>query len=503
MKKRFMKERRKWIQTFSDELKKHPVRALLLILYKLCILGLGLASPLLFKIVIDQVMVGQQLHYLFVVCWGYIIIFTSESLILACQLVTGNALTNLLSLRLRKRIWRQYMHIPLSQYDKLNTGDLKNRIDQDVDAVNRFIKSYLLDYGYHWMFVVTSGSMLFYFSWKLALFAMLMVPLSFWMTRWLGKGMKRTDENYRNVFGRYEGWLQQSLSGWKEIKASGMEKRNSLHFTSYWHDLSKSFFMRHVYWFGNRNFRSFKDFFITKMNIYFVGGLLIIQGEMTIGSLLVFMIYYELFFTHMGNINDLDMQFAGDTPSLERIASMMYTEKNLDKRNCRIVLPLKLGQIDFKGVTFQYPDSLDSALKEISVSIMPGMKTAIVGRSGSGKSTFIKLLLNIQTPQEGTISLEGISISDISPLQYHRLIGVVMQDPIVFNMTVRDNIALAYPNATDEDIKEACRMVHLDHVIEALPQQYDTLIGEKGVKLSGGQKTAYYWHRTDNSMFSN
>ncbi|MGO4495699.1 ABC transporter ATP-binding protein [Paenibacillus sp. 2RAB27] len=486
MKLYVVSHRRKWLKAFARELKPHKSLLLLLLTLKIGLILLGLTSPLLFKVLIDDVMVAQKSQLLLYVCLGYIGIYVIESFIMALYAKSGNALTNKLSFTLRSTIWKYYSRIPLSRYEKMNAGDLKNRIDGDVEAVDRFAKLYLLEYSYSMLFVLVSGFMMFTFNWKLALFGMLMVPLSFWMTRWLGKGAKIAAENYREVDGKYQGWLQHSLRGWQEIKAGGLEKRSSLTFTEYWHQLSEAFFRKHLFWYGNRTFQAIKDFFITRMNLYFVGGLLIIYGEMSIGTLLVFMKYYEQFFTEMAKINDLDMQFASDIPSLERVSDVCRGQDE----EITSTLPFKLenGSVSFEKVSFTYEEANETAVKQVSFHIPAGKKVAIIGRSGSGKSTLIKLLLGLYEQESGRIVVDDTDTRLIRPVELHRAIGAVMQDPAVFNMSILDNVRLANPSASNDEVMAACRKAYMDEFISKLPDRYSTLIGEKGVKLSGGQK---------------
>jgi ABC-type multidrug transport system fused ATPase/permease subunit len=486
MKLHLLSHRQKWIKAFAGELKPHQPRLLKLLMFKIGLLFLGLVSPLLFKVLVDDVMVAQKLQLLLYVCLGYIGIYVVESVIMALYAKNGNVLTNKLTFALRCTIWKYYTRIPLGRYEKMNSGDLKNRIDGDVEAVDRFAKLYLLDYSYSLLYVLVSGVLMFIFNWKLALFGMLMVPLSFWMTRWLGKGAKKAAESYREVDGKYQGWLQNSLRGWQEIKAGGLEKRSSLTFTEYWHRLSEAFFRQHLFWYGNRTFQAIKDFFITRMNLYFVGGLLIIYGEMSIGTLLVFMKYYEQFFTQMAKINDLDMQFASDIPSLERVRDV---KRGRDDGATR-TLPFRLveGKVSFEKVSFKYEEANGSVLQQVSFHIPAGKKVAIVGRSGSGKSTLIKLLLGLYEQESGRITVDDTDTRLIRPEELHRAIGAVMQDPAVFNMSILDNVRLANPSASNDEVIEACRKAYMDEFVSKLPESYSTLIGEKGVKLSGGQK---------------
>jgi len=470
------------IKIYISEFKK---QILGLGIFKLILLLIGLATPLLFKVLVDNVMIEKQLDMLKWVCLGYLILYVISTVVMVFQKATSNKIFNKLTFRIRLRLWRNYTKATANFYESYNTGDLKQRIDTDTDTFQDFIGQQIIEYYYNWLLTIANGIVLVAICWKLALFGFLMVPLSFWMTKWMGNGAGKAWEAYRNNFGEYEGWLQGSLLGWKEVKALTIEKNESRIFTRYWHELSKRFFTVSLYWYGNRSFIAFKDFFITRMNLYFMGGLLIFSGDLSIGSMLVFMKYYEQFFGGIGVINDLDMQLKNYAPSLRRVVEILKIKIDLPDYVRKSNLH---GDICFHNVKFRYNEEQNYVLNNFQLRIKANEQIAIVGRSGSGKTTFIKLLLGMFDPQEGEISIEGKDIKDIHPANLHKSIGVVMQDSILFNMSIKDNLLLAKPDATEDEIKAACKMAFIDEFIETLPEKYMTRIGEKGFKLSGGQK---------------
>ncbi|WP_187355561.1 ABC transporter ATP-binding protein [Paenibacillus tengchongensis] len=478
-----------WVRAFSVQWQRRRSNFGCLIGFKALLLGLGLVAPLLFKLLIDRVIVNGQLNALWLVCSGYVAVYIAQTAITGAQAFVGNKFTNHLTFAVRSAVWSRYITMPFSEYSRMNTGDLKGRLDQDADAVDRLFKVQLLEYGYSCAYLLAGAAMMAVFSWKLALVALLMVPVSFWITHKLGVGARRVSADYRQVYGQYEGWLQHSLQHWREIKVNRMEKRSSLRFTEYWHAISKVFFQKEMYWFMNRVLQEFKDLFITRMNLYFLGGLLILHGEMTIGSLLVFMKYYEMLFTHLGIMNDLDMQFTGDLPGLDKIKTLLADEAQGVRKERRALLEVQPGDtvLSASGVSFGY-EGTAAVLQNISLDIRYGARVAIVGRSGSGKSTLVKLLLGIYAPHEGSIRLAGKELHQIGEAELRRMVGVVMQNPAIFNLSILENVRLARPKASTAEIEAACRQADMDEFIRKLPQGYETVIGERGVQLSGGQK---------------
>ncbi|GMK37165.1 putative multidrug export ATP-binding/permease protein YgaD [Paenibacillus sp. CCS19] len=497
MKRRWTMKRWTWLRAYEGVWQKQRRLLFGLAGLQLLLLALGMLSPLLFKQLVDRVMVGQNLNALWWICGGYIGIYLLDSAIRGGQTAAGNRLSNRLTFTLRRLVWGRYVRMPFAQYERMNKGDLKNRIEQDVDAVDRFFSKQLLEYGFSWSYLLVGGVMMFAFSWQLALFGMLMVPVSFWMVRWLGKGARRTSEQLRQRFGQYEGWLAHSLRGWKEIKANGMEKRVTLQFTVHWHAISKAFFRQHMYWYGNRSFQAVKDFFITRMNVYFIGGLLIIYGDMSIGTLLVFMMYYEQFFSHIGKITEMDLQLAGDIPSLERVKEMigetskqdkMFSEGAVGVDEVNGEAEVSLHAMTLQQVSYRYDGMNRDAIENISLQVERGSRVAIVGRSGSGKSTLAKLMLGMYEPSVGEVCVGGRRMTEVQASALRREIGVVMQDPAIFNMSIADNVRLARPDASDVELEEACKLAYMDEFVSQLPERYETMIGERGVQLSGGQR---------------
>ncbi|MEK5445303.1 ABC transporter ATP-binding protein [Paenibacillus sp. FSL R7-0331] len=479
-----------YIKAFKAELQPRRNELGMLAGCKILLLGLGLVSPLLFKLLIDRVIVQHEIKALWLICSGYVAVYVMQSIVTGGQTFVGNKFTNRVTFAIRTALWNRYLNIPLSTYSQLNTGDLKGRMDQDTDAVDRLFKVQIMEYGYSFAYLLAGAAMMAVFSWKLALVALLMVPVSFWITGKLGIRAREVSSSYRQIYGEYEGWLQQSIQSWREIKINRMEKRSSLKFTGYWHAMSKVFFQKEMYWFLNRVLQEFKDLFITRMNLYFLGGLLIFHGEMTIGGLLVFMKYYEMLFTQLRAINDFDMQFNGDVPGLEKISSMLA--ETPDTKNKTRVKPTAdqnhLPVLQFKNVSFRYNDEGSAVLRDISFAVQPGARIALVGRSGSGKSTIIKLMLRICQPSHGNIQVGGRELQQIGEAELRKSFGVVMQNPAIFNMSILENVKLARPAASTAEIKEACRLAEMEEYIGKLTHGYDTVIGEKGVQLSGGQK---------------
>jgi len=454
-------------------------------LLQFLLLGLTLATPYLYKLLIDEVMIEGQLFLLSFVIIGYLVSYGLETILLTISTSKKNRMSNLLTLRIRKRLWHNYSRWYNQKFNAMQTGELKNQIDNDVEIVSLFPDKHIIQYYYHTLLLVFLSGLMLWINWKLALIGFISIPLSFWMTRWLGKTVYSTSEEHRNLYSSYEEWLKESLQEWKEVKSFRLERKKEISFTSYWKRLSRLFFKKQLFWTINRTFISVKDFFVTKLNIYFIGGIFIISGELTIGALVLFMSYYDQAFRSLGQINELDVLLQEHKPNISRV--LLAADPGHVEHKPPTDIRHFGGTINFKDIRFSY--GAKPVLKQIDFHVNPGEFLTIVGASGSGKSTIAKLLLGVLQPQEGNVLLnDTLKVQEINEDQVNRNIGIIMQDSMLFNLSIRNNLLLANPKATENEIWNACGIAQMDRWIKRLPEGLDTVIGEKGSGLSGGER---------------
>lgn len=458
----------------------------ILFLINLLLLVCDTISPIFYKILVDDVLINKNLNKLIIVCVGYSVVFAINSLLIIINKRISNKLLLPFILKLKSKLLRRLIKIPADRYEQYNPGDLKNRIDNDTTICANFISTQIVVYIFNWIYVVIFGIVICCINVKLSLFAFLMIPISFLFTKVLAKRSGKISDAYREEWGKYEGFIHNTLQNWREIKAFNLEKLQDNKLSEYWDVLSKLFVKRQLYWYINRTFISFKDFFITKMNLYFLGGLLIFSGEMSVGSLLIFMVYYENLFSKIGAINDLDMSIQQDLPSINKVIEILNVKTIFDKK---YKLTKVDGKINFEKVSFSYKkDDEEAILKNINITISPKEKIAIVGRSGCGKSTLAKLLVNIYEPDEGRITLNNIEMNQYESTSFHKKFGIMVQEPYMFNLSIKENLLLGNPKASYEELVNACKSSNIEEFIKSLPNGFDTIIGERGIRLSGGQK---------------
>lgn len=464
-------------------IKKNKWHYLLLGGFKMYFLVLSLITPVLYMILINDVMTDKELNMLFWVILGYIAVYLLQTLGIVLNKIVYNKLFIKLNLKIKTELLSKYTEIETKDFVNYGAGDLKNRIVDDVNVFEKFLSSHCLEYFSAVTSAIVIAFILFSMNWKLSIFGFVMVPLSFLFTKVMSKKAEKVSNEYRENYGEYEGFLQSSVQNWKEIKVNNLEEKQTKILTNYWDKLSTLFIKNQIYWYINRAFISFKDFFITKMNLYFLGGLFVINGNMEVAILLGFMSYYDQFFKNILKITNLKLGLKSDRPSIDRVFEILkYPVQEIEKVN------VVGDEIQLSNVYFRYDESQEMILKNINIQIKDNEHIALVGRSGCGKTTLAKLLLGIHRAETGTVTIGGKTTHAITTDGTSKKVGAVMQEPVLFNLTIRENLMFAKRSATQSELNLACQRASILDFIESLPNQFETIIGEDGIKLSGGQK---------------
>ncbi len=474
----------KKILSYISDFKKSCVKIFFLKVY---FFVLGSISPLLYERFVNSVLLDKKYNSFIIILLCYFMIYIFQGLGNVLNTYINNKIFIPFGIKLRISLLKNTFFMRYDEFKKFNSGDLKNRLDTDVDKLQSFITNQCIHYIYLIAGSLTLVIIMMFQNWILALFSFSMVPLSYMTRRVLSKKIGQLSEQYRKEWGDYETLLHSSFQNWKDIRTNNLQNNEYLRFKRHWKTLNSLFLKNQIFQFINRTFRTFQKMFLVKMNLYFLGGILVINDYMSIGTLLSFIIYYEWFYGNINELNDLSLSLKTDMPLINRVLELL----NIDIYNEDNVKPIKnkdaKGYIHFENVNFTYGDT-NFAIKDVNIDVIRGQYIAIVGRSGSGKTTLSNLLLNLYPLNSGEIRIADCLITKYKPQTYYKIISAVSQEPIMFNMTIRDNLLLAKSNVSDDEIYEACKCVGLYDLITSLPQGLDTVIGERGVKLSGGEK---------------
>lgn len=458
--------------------------SVLLILVTSCVsVPVALISPKFFQILVDQVMAQGQLQLLYVVMGGLLAVYGIRFVLDGLNLYAGNRLLNHFTFTLRTQIWTKYTRLSYRDFIQKEAGDWKMRLMEDVDSLGSFIKDQVADYLYNLLLVAVTLAAALWIHPLLTGLCLLIIPLVFFINRWIGKGTGQVNEDTRRVTEQYATSTHNSLQFWKEIKAQGAEKTFIGRFDAFRDKLAELGYRWARYWGFQEVFNDFKANYLTKVMVYVIGAFFVIKGQLTVGTLLMFAEYFALLFTGLDAVNSKNAALRANAPYYRRAFETLSLPEQPEGSAC----PALSGGVEAEGLYFSY-DLTKTVLQDVSLGLSPGEYVAVVGPSGCGKTTLAKLLLGLYDPDGGRVSFDGIPLRDICREALYSQVGVVMQDSYLFDMSLRDNLRLGRPDASDQDLLEACGRANVRSFVESLPQGLDTVIGERGVKLSGGQK---------------
>jgi ATP-binding cassette subfamily B protein len=386
---------------------------------------------------------------------------------------------------MRDKLFTHIQDLSFSYHSNAETGDLIQRATSDIDTVRRFISSQFME--------LTRGIFLFIFilikmlelNVMLTLISLVILPITFGFAMFFFKKVqvifKETDESE----GRMSNVVQENLTGIQVVKAFGNESYEVEKFEK----VSKEFadnvdkIIRWMaYYWSISDWLSFTQIIITIL----VGTYLSISGTITTGILIVFVSYIQIIVWPIRQMGRIIVDLSKSGVALRRIEEVL-SEKDEYVADGKLE-PVIEGQIEFKDVSFQFEDSTYPTLKNIDLKINHGETLAIVGTTGSGKTTLMNLLIRLLDHTSGEILIDGTPIQDIRKHHLRENVGIILQEPFLFSKTIKENIGITTDDSSDDPIFEAAKIASIHDDIQAFEKGYETIVGERGVTLSGGQK---------------
>ncbi len=386
---------------------------------------------------------------------------------------------------LREKLYNHLQTLSLSFFTKTPTGILISRITNDVNLIQGAVSNTIAGVLKDAFTILSLTGVIFYQSWKLAIIAFILSPFGIIPLRELGKRMRKLARKGQRRYGFITTFLHETITGNRIVKAFNMEEYEKRRFADENDRLFKTFLKR-------VRIRSLSHPLMELLGgiaaaiITWVGGYLIMQGELTPGTFLSFLAAFFMLYAPVRELSKVNLEIQEGLAGATRVFELLDTPTEIKDEEGACPLPAISNGIDFQRVTFKYDREV--VIENVSFHVKVGEVIAFVGRSGAGKTSLVNLLPRFYDVDEGRILIDGYDIRKVTLKTLRDRIGLVTQQTILFNDTVRNNIAYGNLKCSDQEITDAARAANAHDFIQRLPQGYHTIIGEQGVKLSGGER---------------
>lgn len=455
---------------------------------------LGPLRPKLVQVAIDDYIQIGDVGGLRTIIGILVLVLVAESVLnvinnYLTQWIGQNAIFDL-----RDRVFRHLENLPLSYFDRTPIGQIITRTTSDVEALNTVLSAGVVTILGNLLRLVFITYFMFALDWKLALLALAVMPLMIAVTFLFRKKVRVVYRETRKQVARLNSFMQEHVTGMHIIQMFNREKEELRRFKEVNNDHRavhiKTIFYFALFWPSVDIIAS-----LALGLMIWYGGLQALVGTVSLGVLVAFIQYVRQFFDPIRQLSDQYNTLQSAMAASERIFNVMDLDIALPEVNKPIPLPSSRGQIEFKNVWFAYnpkPDpetgEIDWILQDLSFIVEPGQKAALVGATGSGKTTILNILLRFYEIQKGTIEIDGIDIKELSIKELRKAIGLVLQDVFLFSGSILDNISMGDPGVDLETVKKAAQQVGADQFIEKLSLGYDQDVRERGSILSHGQR---------------
>jgi subfamily B ATP-binding cassette protein MsbA len=446
----------------------------------------SMVLPFSTKYVIDDVLGGRQTQLLLPIALlaGVTTIvqaLTSFALSQVVSITAQRAITNM-----RIEVEHHVLRLPVSYFDSAKTGQLISRIMTDAEGIRNLVGTGIVQLVGGLFSAILALGVLLYLNWSLTLFTVVMLAAFGSMMAIAFKKLRPIFRERSVINAEVTGRLGESLGGVRIVKVYTAEAREDATFTSgaerLFQNVKKTITGTSAVGSG-----AYMIVGMIGVLIMVLGGRAYLSGQMTMGELITYVLFIGMVAAPLVGIASIGTQITEAFAGLDRIRELRDVAREDADDASRKPLPDVRGDVVFEDVTFEYVPDVP-VLRNVSFRAAPGSTTALVGSSGAGKSTVIGLVMAFHRPKSGRVLIDDHDLSDMRLRDYRSHMGAVMQDNFLFDGSIRDNIAYGNPEASDELIRRAAKIAHVNEFVEKWEQQYDTIVGERGVKLSGGQR---------------
>ena len=447
---------------------------------------IDLSFPLITRSALYDMLPGQMYKTFFTVMAAVVCCYVLRSFLQYVILYYGHTFGIRVEADIRRDLFTHMQEMSFDFYDQNRTGALMSRLTSDLFELVELSHHGPEDLLTSVLTIIGALAVMVSIRWELAVVVGLMIPIFLIVVMSMRRSMGRASRATKEKTAHINQELESSLSGFRTAKAFANEETEHARFTAANEQFKNS---KREFHKAMGRFHSSMEFFLCSLNVVIIGigGYYVMQGKMNYADLLTFTLYIASFVSPMRKLSSFSEQFASGFAGLNRFVDIMRTEPTIqDKPGAKPLTEVK-GAIMVENVSFAYDRDLD-VLRDVSLEVQPGETIAIVGPSGGGKTTLCQLIPRFYDVDAGSISIDGQDIRNVTQKSIHENIGIVQQDVFLFADTIFENIRYGKPNATMEEVVEAAKKAEIYEDILAMPNGFETYVGERGTLLSGGQK---------------
>ena len=447
---------------------------------------MGLLAPLFTQTIIDRVLVHRSLNTMDVMIGGMILVALFQNWMLALRTYLFVNTTNKIDVTLSSHMFRKVAELPVRYFDKWQVGDIVSRMGE-LETVRSFLTGSSLTVVLDVVFAVVYLTVMFLYSSVLSYIVWFTIPLYILLNVVIAPIYKKRINERFLLAAETQSFTIETITGVRTVKTMGVESSFVERYEAVLARYLKSVFSV----INLANVAGSIGLFLQQafnLAILWIGADIVMKHNLSVGELIAFQMLAGQVIAPVLRLVNMWQYFQQIRVSMDRMADIMDEKSEPAFNPNRTTLPSLRGEILFDNVNFRYKADSRNVLSDLRIRIPAGARVGIVGRSGSGKSTLTKLIQRLYVPDSGRVLIDGVDIAQVETAWLRRQIGIVLQENFLFGGTIKENIAIAKPNATDEEIMAAAKLAGADEFVKEMPQGYETFVGERGSLLSGGQR---------------